>query len=272
MDLRDFFFQIILFLGAAIIGISVPMLPQQSQKKIASTFAGLAIIFAILWTGFEIGQQRKSFQDNSQVVVPYIIIPTQDSSLNITSTLTQTISPTFTAETIFTQTEQPATNTVSPTDTPIPTQTPIADTEIGSILEVGQEWRQNGVGLRLTRFNFDPTDTFYYGVNVGFEFRNYTNSDLIFSYTDRDFIAFTNSGNSLYVRGFYNRSFWCPDSTAEVKAGGRFSLEDDVCGVTKGYLLNIEANLGDPNLTEIIVHVTQLSRISDARWRIPVNH
>ncbi|GIK58314.1 MAG: PASTA domain-containing protein [Chloroflexi bacterium] len=156
--------------------------------------------------------------------------------------------------------------------TSIPAPTIVSqDTLPGSILEAGEEWKQDGVALRLTRFNLDPGDSYYDGINVGFQFRNNTDTELIISFTKNDFLAFANNGQSLFVRGFYNRSFWCNETTALVEAQSSFSLEDDVCGITHGYLLNIDVDLSNPGITEVIVHVTQLSRITDAKWRIPIN-
>ena len=112
-----------------------------------------------------------------------------------------------TAPTIQPDGEQPILDTpFAPTTTFLPTSTFVPDTPPGSILELGDEWRQNGVGLRLTRYELYPEDSYGKTFGVGFEFWNYTNEDLIVSYTKNDFLATTGAGNPLSVEGFYNRS------------------------------------------------------------------
>jgi len=156
-----------------------------------------------------------------------------------------------------------------PSDTPQPTNTStsVPDTASGSVLGVGDEWRQNGVGLRLTRYELNPETSWGDNIGVGFEFRNYTNDELVVSYSSDDFIVLTNTGESLTVQGFYNGSFWCNENTAIIKPGERYKIEDEAsCG--GGTLLWITADIGSPSLTEVIIQVTQFSRVSNAKWHI----
>ncbi len=268
--MRDFFFQIVLFLAAAVIGIFVPLLTQKSQKRIAGSLAALLLLVAILWTGYEIGAKDSSPTPPNPTSVAAV-----DTEAVQKPTSTFTFQPTNTdapASPTVTDTPQPAnTSTPRPTATTAPTNTPIPDTPPGTILNVGEEWRQNGVGLRLTEFNLNPGDSFYYGVNARFLFRNYTDSDLILTYADRDFLASTGGGRSLTVRGFYNRSFWCPETNVVVPANQSFDLDNSCDSTVDGYRLNIEVDFSDQSVTEVIVHVTQFSRITEARWRIPLN-
>lgn len=62
--MSDFFFQITLAIISIVIGVSVPLLPNDHQKKIAKFFAVLTIAIALLWAGYEWGvrQARNSGQ------------------------------------------------------------------------------------------------------------------------------------------------------------------------------------------------------------------
>ena len=207
------------------------------------------------------------------------------SSAQPTATAVVIFSPTPTQVSLGAVTTTPKSNnaappsSVEPTNTslpfltevaiPNPTSTQVLDTPPGNILEVGDEWRQNGVGLRLTRYELHPEDSYGDTFGVGFEFWNSTNEDLIVSYTKDDFLATTGTGNPLLVKGFYNRSFWCNENTDVVKAGERYNIEDGAeCGFNT--LLYINVDLSNPSITEVIVHVIRFSRITDARWRIPL--
>ena len=53
--MREFFFQIVLFLAGAIIGIAVPLLQKPGQKLAAGILAFLLIVTSLLWVGYELG-------------------------------------------------------------------------------------------------------------------------------------------------------------------------------------------------------------------------
>ena len=143
----------------------------------------------------------------------------------------------------------------------------VPDTPLGSILDIGEEWRQNGVGLRLTRYELYPDDSYGETFGVAFEFWNYTTEDLIVSYSKDDFLATSGVGNPISVEGFYNRTWWCNENTDVVKAGERYKIEDGAeCGFNT--LLYINVDFSNPNITEVVVRVLRFSRITDAQWRI----
>ncbi len=165
----------------------------------------------------------------------------------------------------------PTPTPVTPTDTPFvptanpwPTLAPVPTTIPGSILDEGQQWRQGGVGLRIVRFDLRPDDYWGDSLSVEFEFWNYTDQDLILTYSPYDFLATTNFDSNLEVQGFHANSVWCGETTVIVKAGARYGGGDDFCNFT----LWIAVDLGNPNLREVIIHATRFSRITDARWRI----
>ena len=211
----------------------------------------------------EIIKTFSSPQPTSTAVVIFSPMPTQDSLGAVAST------PEPNNPGLESSAEPTNISLPFPTESPIPnpTSTQVPDTSPGSILEVGDEWRQNGVEFRLTRYELYPEDSYGDNVGVGFEFWNYTNEDLIVSYTKSDFLATTGTGNPLLVKGFYNRSFWCNENTDLVKAGERYNIEDGAeCGFNT--LLYIDVDLSNPSITEVIVRVIRFSRITDARWRI----
>ena len=95
--MRDFFFQIVMFLAGAIIGIIVPILDEPIQKRIATILAVILVATSLLWAGYEWGAS-----DPNQVVG---VEPPPD-------TPTPTLGPT-------------EISTSKPTNTPIPsTDTP----------------------------------------------------------------------------------------------------------------------------------------------------
>jgi hypothetical protein len=182
-------------------------------------------------------------------------VPPTASPVPPTATL---IPPTATA------TPKPAT----PTALPSPTLQP--DTQPGTTLEVGDEWVQNGVGLRLTRVQLNPQSGWGEQVGLAFEFVNYTNAEIMLSYSSDDFLASSNLGNSLVIKGFYDGSFWCNQNSVVVPAGAKFNIEKSGCPFSPA-LFWITADLGNTRLTEVKIRATRFSRITDARWRIPIN-
>lgn len=52
--MRDFFFQLVLFLAGVAIGIAVPLLPKTRQKLIAGLFSALLVGVSLVWAGYEL--------------------------------------------------------------------------------------------------------------------------------------------------------------------------------------------------------------------------
>ncbi len=53
--MSDFFFQIVLFIVGALVGVAVPLLPKGGQKTTAIVLAMLLIIVSLIWVGYEMG-------------------------------------------------------------------------------------------------------------------------------------------------------------------------------------------------------------------------
>lgn len=83
--MRDLFFQIILFIAGALIGIAVPLFPKTGQKWTAGILAGLLISISFIWIGFEIGVRNTPIDENStptlstNAVTPPIIVSSPSS-------------------------------------------------------------------------------------------------------------------------------------------------------------------------------------------------
>ena len=58
--LRDYFFQLVLFLAGVVSGIVVPLLPKKGQKWVAGILAVLLIVISFVWAGYEIGVREIS--------------------------------------------------------------------------------------------------------------------------------------------------------------------------------------------------------------------
>ena len=54
MAVRDFLFEIILFLASAVLGIIAQILPNHQQKRLAAWLAVLLLIVSLAWVGFNI--------------------------------------------------------------------------------------------------------------------------------------------------------------------------------------------------------------------------
>jgi len=73
--MREFFFQIFLFLTGAIIGIVTPLLRKKHQRLIAGILAMLLVVVSLAWAGYEImatpaSNARRSFtQDEIDAVL-----------------------------------------------------------------------------------------------------------------------------------------------------------------------------------------------------------
>jgi len=159
-----------------------------------------------------------------------------------------------------------------PMSTPIPTRVVLQDTPAGTILDVGQTWRQSGVELTLLEIELHPTRDDYYGqVYTSWRFANNTPNEIILSYSYQNFSANDNLGNRLKILGFYNESFWCDDYSLVMKSGDIFDFSK-MCPVVGGYQLPVVVNLSNKQISEIIVTATGISSISDAKWRIPIFH
>jgi hypothetical protein len=144
------------------------------------------------------------------------------------------------------------------TATPIPTATPTPLPEItlaGTILDVGDTWRHEGRQLRLLDVGYgirfgQPT------VSAYFQFTNRTTQTLFVSCESTDFVATTNTALRVLANGWgnsYCRGELAPQVSMLIGPEGR---------------LRFEVDYFPPDLTEIIITVTEVGGIPEARWRL----
>lgn len=177
---------------------------------------------------------------------------------------------------VVTATPQDTPTPVPPTLAPAPTNTPVPpaptvpkDTPPGSILEVGESWRQNGVRLKLEEVRFFPNSEC---LTLAFNLFNETDHEIIVTIEEQDFYAEDNLGRrwqlfTLTASGVWCQKGWISDLTDIVAAGDRFR--------TTGYdywKVAFSGFLTDTNVDQVIVTVDGLSQIANAKWRIPIYH
>jgi hypothetical protein len=149
----------------------------------------------------------------------------------------------------------------------VPTVTNIPDTSPNMVLAVGDEWNQNGLGLRLMSTYLWP-ESGYRNIGLLFEFSNNTNSDILLTVTAGDILVTTGSGKSLKSYGF---DVTCGQMSGGVTVGAHSRLNlATKCGNPDGSFW-ITTSLNDPSISEITVRVLHWSKISDARWKFTIN-
>jgi len=219
----------------------------------------LLLLAVVFWVGMNFGHGGPS--------VP-LGQPTAVSGADTPEAPTETPVPTATTiPTAAPPTEIPA----SPT--PLPTPTSLPDTPPGSILSVGDIWRQSGSELTLTAIEFKPSNDDNYGqLYTSWTYRNLRPQSIILSFGHTNFSAQTNQGITLKVLAFYSGSFWCDDVKIEVQAGELFDFTN-MCGPgSSGYRLPIVVDLGNTQITDVVVTAKDISSITEAKWSIPILH
>lgn len=161
----------------------------------------------------------------------------------------------------------------TPTKTPIPSPTPLPDTQPGTILEVGQTWRQGGIELQLTETWLYPR-----GLNVQFRMRNLEAVDRAIRYSLDNFSATDNLGRRIPVGyntcgGCFSFTQDCDPRTEILPALGSISFENECNGGWyQSDVFALPFDTGDTSITEIVISVSGISNIINARWRIPIYH
>jgi|SRR5579859_894143 len=155
-----------------------------------------------------------------------------------------------------------------------PTDTPVPDTQPNSILEVGQSWRERGLSLLLQRAEVHLGVGLELGPNalLVFTLTNNRSNDILVKYSGENFSAVDNLGNRLKVLASnetYGPIHPYPPKTIVVKPGQMYYVtadpnvngyEDDLC---------IQFNVTNPQIRELVIAVSNLSSINNARWRVP---
>lgn len=166
-------------------------------------------------------------------------------------------------------TEPPTTEL--PTNAPPPAPDP--DTEPGTILEEGKAWRQGGLELRLVAKEFFPDANL---AIVYFTLTNVGDSQRIIEFSQDNFSAVDNLNHRIDTGGIsWNFDPYlqhtCKSDTMILEPNDREGIKLSCDrGNWEGVALAVD--IADSAITEIIITVSGISSINDARWRIPINH
>jgi hypothetical protein len=152
-------------------------------------------------------------------------------------------------------------NTQIPTNTTVPSPTPFPDTAPGSILELGEWWKKDGVWLRISEHEFGKDDPRVY---IKLEFWNQTENELLISWnTSLDFTMKDNT-NHIYSLIDY---FANDDNFLTVQGDTGLEIRN---GFNSHALLYYDDYLYNSSVTELILTVHSFSRIEEAQFRIPI--
>lgn len=91
--MSDFFFQIVLAAISIVIGITVPLLPTDKQKKIAKWIAVATIAIAILWAGYELGVRETSKSFSPNPISNSSVLPTETDPVVLAPAATIQVQP-----------------------------------------------------------------------------------------------------------------------------------------------------------------------------------
>jgi hypothetical protein len=164
--------------------------------------------------------------------------------------------------------------TAVPTYTPYPTQTPwiIIATQIptpvptesentppGTILEVGETWKQNGVYLTVEKIDLDERGI----VLPHFVVENRTGQTISFIFEPANVDVVDNNGNI-----FEQNSITCPQ-TYHIQDRERLQT---IFACWGGSIPSHTGDFFDPTVSHLLVVVSEFGRIDEARWKIDVAH
>ena len=252
----------------------------RNESKGNTTLVVIAVIGAIgtvlaatigAITTYNVEKLRQS-AELTQIAV--VSIATQGGATNIAleSTInapTQAPYPTYTQSSSVPN--SPPTATIT-----IPTPTKLRDTPTGTILNDGETWRQGGSELTLTDFIFrprsNPDDA---QIFTSWTYKNISSQDIVLTFSHTNFTAQSNLGNQLKTLKFYAygvSGFYCDDISIVVKSNKVFDFFD-MCGPgSTGYKLPIVVDLGNKQITEVVITVKDISSITNAKWKISISH
>ena len=158
--------------------------------------------------------------------------------------------------------------TPSPTLTPLPTatSTPLPpteppDTPPGSMLEVGDSWRQNGVRLKLKETNLSPKC-----VSFLFDFYNDTDHQMVVKIDPDAFSVQDNRGQRWTLTSI---SDWIICDTREIYIDEQSETVDPGDNYGAHWFGFLGATT-DERVNEVIITVGKMSQIDNARWRVPI--
>jgi len=156
------------------------------------------------------------------------------------------------------ETENP---TLSPTLGNTPTPTEPENTAQDSVLEIGEWWKHEGVWLKISEVEFDPSGY----IEIRIEFWNKTGTDLVFDWSPTGNFSLTDNTNHQYGYEWYSQS---GVNNEVVSASDLIQLHHVHYGSPA---VTFEDNhFFDTNVTALYFTVNDLSRVPLAIWHIVV--
>ena len=141
-----------------------------------------------------------------------------------------------------------------------PQPTLLADTRLGTILEVGQSWHQGEYEVNMVQYAL--TEEYIW---IGFDLTSKKYTPVILEYSMKGLSAIDSKGRD--VRIDHGNNYQCEDQ--RIKLEPKQTVFMDCHGGGNFY---VYADLPNPSITEIIVSLSGTLGIDNARWRIPVAH
>jgi hypothetical protein len=185
-----------------------------------------------------------------------LICPGQEKEENNESSPSPTPLPTYTQY----PTPVPDTPIVkTATATPLPTPTEPTNTAPGTILEVGEWWKENGVWVQVNEIQLHD----YGAIKVFMTVMNRTENKLLIDWAqDINFSLIDNTGHR------YSDS----SQTREGKTGIDVNEKKGIYEYSDWSAAEYrDDHFFNSDVTELIFTVTEFSRISRAQWRLPIS-
>lgn len=255
MDRARIAFIGVIGVAAAVIGVSAIVDARREVTGLRATISALEVTLAQMPGPEPSGPGVAKLEDWD----PAIVAPALATSTGA-PTLPATIPPTATTG--------PPTNTpLPPTATPIPSPTPTIGPAPGTILEVGQTWRQGAVELTVYETRLHTN-----GIEVRARLRNRTANQISIKFNLREqFSAVDNRAVKLRVQAIrFSYPTYFGDTYEEAVVIDPDAVQEVF---QKNYRYPfITVDTTDPQLSEVVLTVTGVSSVVEARWSIPVHH
>jgi hypothetical protein len=146
------------------------------------------------------------------------------------------------------------------TPTSPPTPVPPVNTPAESVLGVTQTWKSNDVELTLTDREWRADQLI-----LNWRLSNKSNSDVSANYSPENFSVTDQAGNPLRLDGFGA----CYSVNRILRPGE--SIKNVDCPYSGGTGLQIRVDLRNPSIEEVLVTVSGVGGIDQAKWKIPVD-
>lgn len=144
-----------------------------------------------------------------------------------------------------------------------PTPTLLPDTPSGTVLELGQTWKQGEFEIRLEQVGQGTN-----WVKIRFAIKSRKSYDVAISYDLNNVSSRDNNGHNIQMTN-YKYSSGCVDQKARIAPNKELPM---ICAYGAAEIL-IHADLTDPESREIIVNYSDNNvGIENARWIIPILH